>query len=31
MYGQCVEVDGGSQFSFQEKPWSCTMEGGKHA
>ena len=31
MYGQLVEVDGGSQFSFQRKPWSYTMEGGKHA
>ncbi len=31
MYGQLIEVDGGSQFSFQEKPWSYTMEGGKHA
>jgi NAD(P)-dependent dehydrogenase (short-subunit alcohol dehydrogenase family) len=31
MYGQVIEVDGGSQFSFQEKPWSYTMEGGKHA
>ncbi len=31
MYGQVVEVDGGSQFTFQDKPWSYTMEGGKHA
>lgn len=31
MYGQVVEADGGSQFSFQKKPWSYTMEGGKHA
>ena len=31
MYGQLIEVDGGSQFSFLEKPWSYTMEGGKHA
>ena len=31
MYGQLIEVDGGSQFSFQEKPWSYTMEGGLHA
>jgi len=31
MYGQLIEVDGGSQFSFQEKSWSYTMEGGKHA
>ena len=31
MYGQLIEVDGGSQFSFQEKPWSYTLEGGKHA
>lgn len=29
MYGQLVEVDGGSQFSFQTKPWSYTMPGGK--
>ena len=31
MYGQVIEVDGGSQFSFQEKPWSYTMEGGMSA
>jgi NAD(P)-dependent dehydrogenase (short-subunit alcohol dehydrogenase family) len=31
MYGQLIEVDGGSQFSFQEKPWSYSMVGGKHA
>ena len=31
MYGQVIEVDGGSQFSFQEQPWSYTMEGGKRA
>lgn len=31
MYGQLIEVDGGAQFSFQEKPWSYTLEGGKHA
>jgi NAD(P)-dependent dehydrogenase (short-subunit alcohol dehydrogenase family) len=31
MYGQVIEVDGGSQFSFQAQPWSYTMEGGKHA
>ena len=31
MYGQTVEVDGGSQFSIQYKPWSYTMEGGQHA
>ena len=31
MYGQLIEVDGGSQFSFQEKPWSYTLEDGKHA
>ena len=31
MYGQLIEVDGGSQYSFQEKPWSYTMEGGLHA
>ena len=30
MYGQVIDVDGGSQFSFQEKPWSYTMEGGLH-
>lgn len=30
MYGQLIEVDGGSQFSFQEKPWSYTIEDGKH-
>ncbi|NLE73563.1 MAG: SDR family oxidoreductase [Actinobacteria bacterium] len=30
MYGQLIEADGGSQFSFQEKPWSYTMEGGLH-
>lgn len=29
MYGQVIEVDGGSQFSFQKEPWSYTMEGGK--
>jgi NAD(P)-dependent dehydrogenase (short-subunit alcohol dehydrogenase family) len=28
MYGQVLDVDGGSQFSFQEKPWSYTLEGG---
>lgn len=28
MYGQLIEVDGGSQFSFQADPWSCTMPGG---
>lgn len=28
MYGQLIEVDGGSQYTFQEKPWSYTMEGG---
>jgi len=28
MYGQIIEVDGGSQFSFQKRPWSYTMEGG---
>ena len=22
MYGQLIEVDGGSQYSFQDKPWS---------
>ena len=31
MYGQLVEVDGGSQFTFAESPWSYTMEGGRHA
>jgi len=30
MYGQTIEIDGGAQFSFQEKPWSYTMEGGFH-
>jgi NAD(P)-dependent dehydrogenase (short-subunit alcohol dehydrogenase family) len=29
MYGQIVEVDGGSEFSFQEKPWSYTMDCGQ--
>ena len=28
MFGQVLDVDGGSQFSFPEKPWSYTMEGG---
>ncbi|MDL2214246.1 SDR family oxidoreductase [Clostridia bacterium OttesenSCG-928-O13] len=28
MFGQVLDVDGGSQFSFQEEPWSYTMEGG---
>lgn len=31
MYGKVIEVDGGSDLSFQEKPWSYTMEGGVHA
>lgn len=31
MYGQIIEVDGGSQYSFQKEPWSYTMDGGKHA
>ena len=31
MYGKVIEVDGGSDLSFQEKPWSYTMEGGLHA
>ena len=31
MYGKLVEVDGGAGFSFQEKPWSYTMETGIHA
>ena len=26
MYGQVIEVDGGSEFSFQEQPWSYTMQ-----
>jgi NAD(P)-dependent dehydrogenase (short-subunit alcohol dehydrogenase family) len=30
MYGQVIEVDGGSQLSFQEKPWSYTIDGGLH-
>ena len=30
MYGQLIEIDGGSQFSFQDKPWSYTMDGGVH-
>ncbi len=28
MYGQVIDICGGSEFSFQEKPWSYTMEGG---
>ena len=31
MYGKVVDVDGGAGLSFQEKPWSYTMEGGLHA
>lgn len=31
MYGQVIEVDGGSQYTYQHDPWSYTMEGGKHA
>jgi len=31
MYGKIIEVDGGSDLSFQEKPWSYTMDGGLHA
>lgn len=31
MYGQIIEVDGGSQYTFQDEPWGYTMEGGKHA
>ncbi len=31
MYGSVVDVCGGAGFSFQEKPWSYTMEGGLHA
>ena len=30
VYGQTAEA-GGSQFSFQDKPWGYTMEGGLHA
>lgn len=28
MFGQVIDVDGGSQFTFQEKPWSYTMKDG---
>jgi len=28
---QPVEAGAASQFSFQDKPWSYTMEGGLHA
>lgn len=31
MYGSVVDVCGGAGYSFQEKPWSYTMEGGLHA
>lgn len=31
MYGSVVDVCGGAGLSFQEKPWSYTMEGGLHA
>lgn len=31
MYGQLIEVDGGSQFSFQVTPWSCTLPNGINA
>ena len=31
MYGKVIDVDGGAGLSFQEKPWSYTMEGGLHA
>ncbi|ACV23504.1 2-dehydro-3-deoxy-D-gluconate 5-dehydrogenase [Slackia heliotrinireducens] len=31
MYGRVIDVDGGAGLSFQEKPWSYTMEGGLHA
>ena len=31
MYGQVIDVDGGSQFSFQSEPWSYILEGGKCA
>ena len=28
MYGQVIDICGGSEFSFQENPWSYTMDGG---
>lgn len=31
MYGSVVDVCGGAGLSFQEKPWSYTMEDGLHA
>ncbi|MBQ9058619.1 MAG: SDR family oxidoreductase [Atopobiaceae bacterium] len=31
MYGTVVEVSGGAGLSFQQKPWSYTMDGGLHA
>ena len=31
MYGSVIDVCGGAGLSFQEKPWSYTMEGGLHA
>ena len=31
MYGKVIDVDGGAGLSFQEKPWSYTMENGLHA
>lgn len=31
MYGKVIEVDGGSDLSFQKKPWSYVMEDGLHA
>ena len=30
MYGSVIDVCGGAGLSFQEKPWSYTMEGGLH-
>lgn len=29
MYGKVVEVDGGSDLSFQKAPWSVTLPGGR--
>ncbi len=31
MYGQIIEVDGGSEFSFQEQPWSYTLQSAQPA
>ena len=31
MYGQVIEVDGGSEFSFQEQPWSYTLQSAQPA